>query len=106
MEVECDFDTDYLLSLFHNQNGRCHYTGLDMLWDNYGKGKGHGSPDSMTVDRLTPAEGYVRGNIVLCTLKANMAKNDRTEDAFYAFCEQVLKVRAERQAGKPVLSAL
>jgi hypothetical protein len=97
MGLVCDLDADYLLELFHRQHGLCYYTCVPMLWDNYGKGKGLLQPDTMTVDRLTPTTGYIQGNVVLCTHKTNTSKSDRSEEDFYAFCEQVLKTRAGRQ---------
>ncbi len=87
--------------LLRRQDGKCYYTDTIMLWDNYGKGKGKSNPDSMTVDRLTPERGYVRGNVVLCTYKTNTSKGDRTETDFYAFCARILSTKDQRQAGKP-----
>lgn len=97
--VECDFDANYLLDLFHKQDGKCYYTQEIMEWNNYGKGKGHQRQSTLSVDRLTPTLGYVRGNIVLCSHLSNTSKGARTEDEFYAFCEKVISVRSERNIG-------
>lgn len=92
----CDLDTDYLVNLFHKQEGKCFYTGDELDWDTHGRGRGQPRQSSISLDRLTPALGYVQGNVVLCGYLANTSKGNRTELDFYAFCERVLKVRDER----------
>ena len=39
-------------------------------------GVGHHCPESPTLDRIVPSLGYVRGNIAVISLRANMIKND------------------------------
>lgn len=68
-----------------------------MEWDNYGKGRGNQIETTLSVDRLTPKIGYVKGNVVLCTGKSNTSKSDRTELEFYSFCEKVLATKNERE---------
>lgn len=41
-------------------------------------GKAGGSDYSVSIDRLIPAVGYVKGNVVLMSLRANRIKNDAT----------------------------
>jgi hypothetical protein len=94
---ECNLDADYLVTLFHAQAGKCYYTGETLTWDNHGNIVAR--KDSMSVDRLIPELGYVRGNVVICGYTTNTSKGDRTEADFYSFCERILKVKAERQAG-------
>lgn len=94
--VECDIDADYLLELYHKQNGNCYYTSEKMEWNNYGKGKGKQRKSTLSVDRLTPNLGYVKGNVALCTCSSNLSKTDRTESEFYLFCEKVLAIRDKR----------
>jgi hypothetical protein len=93
--LPCDLDAPYLVSVFHKQEGLCFYTKKPLQWDT--RGQMYARRDSMSVDRLTPALGYTKGNIVLCTYTTNTAKGDRTEAEFYAFCEQVLQTRNLRQ---------
>ncbi len=38
------------------------------------------SPASATVDRIEPAKGYTKGNIIVVSLKANVIKSDATVD--------------------------
>lgn len=81
---EFDLTFDYLLELYRVQGGRCVYTGFDLDWmgkntNDDGNGRhGGGSRNwmSMSVDRVNPASGYICGNVVLCSLKANTIKQD------------------------------
>lgn len=93
---ECDLTADYLVELFHLQEGRCYYTGEPLVWDTYGSIVAR--KDSMSVDRLTPELGYCKGNVVVCGYTTNTSKGTRSEAEFYSFCEQVLKFRDQRQA--------
>jgi hypothetical protein len=39
---------------------------------------GEATPHSATVDRIWPARGYVRGNIIVISHRANTLKSDAT----------------------------
>jgi hypothetical protein len=60
--------------LFEKQSGKCFYTGVEMTlhvqrgW----------SPAALSWDRVRSVEGYVSGNVVLCTARANAIKRDMT----------------------------
>lgn len=38
------------------------------------------SSDKATLDRIVPQKGYVKGNVVVISMKANMIKNDATSE--------------------------
>lgn len=40
-------------------------------------------PDNPSLDRIDPTQGYIRGNIQVISRKANMAKQDITDPAFF-----------------------
>jgi hypothetical protein len=61
-----------LMKCWESQQGLCFYTDVPMEW-NVGKGL---SGRSMSVDKLIPELGYVPGNVVLCTQRANTIKNN------------------------------
>lgn len=42
------------------------------------RGKGQPGPNSPSLDRIVPELGYVPGNIVVVSMRANRAKNDLT----------------------------
>ena len=59
--LSIDITPDFMVSLFHLQEGRCYYTGEVLDWNSYGKK--HPSSDSMSVDRKDPTIGYVKTNV-------------------------------------------
>ena len=65
-------DLEYLLKLWENQEGLCFYTNEEMMWK---VGEKKLMPLTMTVDKIIPENGYVEGNIVFCTNKANHTKS-------------------------------
>ena len=90
--VPFDLDADFLVALFHKQEGRCFYTGAQLEWDAYGKK--HPSAASMSVDRRDPQRGYTKENVVLCTYQMNTTKGARSEADLYDLCRLILD-RAE-----------
>ncbi len=91
--LPCTVDPEYLVGLYHKQDGRCYYTGRELLW---GRGKARG-PDTMSLDRLDPRVGYIPSNVVLCTYLTNTTKQDRTEKEFYEYCREVLDIRDSKK---------
>jgi hypothetical protein len=75
----------HLMDLWEQQEGRCFYTGEPMSLTGYPE------QDAMTVDRVVPAQGYVKGNVVLCRSLVNRMKQDMEWDAFVAMCRVILK---------------
>ena len=64
-------DAENLWSL---QKGLCFYTDIPLVVQS-----GQGScPESLSFDKIVPPLGYVSGNVVLCTRKANAVKQDLT----------------------------
>lgn len=45
--------------------------------------RGAPGPDSPTIDRIEPAKGYVKGNVIVVSMKANVAKSDLTPDELF-----------------------
>ena len=52
---------------------KCPVFGFKLNWYKDGRG---GADDSPSIDRLIPEEGYVAGNVMLISYKANRIKND------------------------------
>jgi len=92
--LSIDITPDFMVSLFHLQEGRCYYTGEVLDWNSYGKK--HPSSDSMSVDRKDPTIGYVKTNVVLCTYRVNTMKGRATEEQFIMSCRNIIK-KAERR---------
>jgi hypothetical protein len=66
------FSREYLKQLYDDQHGRCFYFGIEMVCT-FGKGM---NTKALSVDRIIPRAGYVKGNVVLCTLRANSIKSN------------------------------
>jgi hypothetical protein len=69
-------DDRYIVALYYNQQSLCFYSG-EKLTHQIGKGYAR---NSISIDRVVPARGYVPGNLVLCMRKVNLVKNDLTLD--------------------------
>lgn len=66
--------------IYKNQDGKCFYTDKRMAL--------FGEKDlrrSLSFDRIVPKIGYVTGNVVLCTYKANAVKQDLTLEELRAW---------------------
>lgn len=76
---ESDLDADYLYDLYKKQEGRCVYTGVKL-----GLKKGHAA--TISIDKIIPAKGYVRGNVQWVCWAVNRAKGDLDEKVFLNMC--------------------
>jgi hypothetical protein len=74
--IICTISFDDFVAQWISQDERCFYTDRLMLLD-YGNGF---SPDSCSVDKVDPERGYVLGNVVFATRRANTVKHDLTLD--------------------------
>jgi hypothetical protein len=84
---EFDLDEDYLRSL---DCDICSYLEEPIYWR-----KGHGkcaSIDSKSLDRIDSAKGYVRGNVIICSMRANRLKSDLHPEELFLFASNVLRV--------------
>ena len=92
--VPFSLTVEYLCNLYDIQDGKCYYTG-EILNVRTSGGLGKKTtlanrPNQMSLDRLEPAKGYIKGNVVWCTYLINTCKNMYTENDFYRICKQVL----------------
>lgn len=70
-----------LLSVYTKQNGKCFYT--NEVMDTSPSRTGSSVRRSVSVDRVNPAKGYAKDNIVLCTYRANAVKQDLNVEELY-----------------------
>lgn len=70
--------------VYQRQQGRCYYTGLEMLYANNRSAmkKIVNSPLVMSLDRKDSSRGYTKDNVVLCCVFINYAKSDFDYDEF------------------------
>lgn len=72
----CNITYSDLLKQYYKQAGKCFYTDIPLAW-----GVGYGPRrDALSIDKIVPGLGYISGNVVLCTYKANTVKCDLTLD--------------------------
>lgn len=90
--IPCTITTEEMIMQYESQGGKCFYSGVEMVWG-YGKGRSH---YSLSVDKIIPLNGYVMGNVVLCSLACNKAKSDLTINEIELFIskEWADKIRA------------
>lgn len=67
----CDVDKEYVYAILTDT---CPVFGTPFVF----AGAGRANNDSPTVDKLDPAKGYVRGNIVVISQRANAIKSNAT----------------------------
>lgn len=79
-----DFDVtpDYLRRVLANQDGRCYFFKVPLHID----GSAADSLYQVSLDRLDNARGYVRGNVALTCVAANLSRNKFTAEEFAQFC--------------------
>lgn len=77
-----NIDTDYMYQLWKNQDGKCYLTGADLTLE---KGK----PNTLSIDKVFPEKGYVKGNVRWSAWAANRAKGDMSFSVFHAMCERI-----------------
>ena len=79
-----DLDADYLASIW---TGTCPVfnTRLDLpLSGNFGRGAGITSKQRPSLDRIRPDTGYVKGNVIWISSKANTIKSDANSEEVQA----------------------
>jgi hypothetical protein len=79
--------SDYLISLYNKQNGKCYYSGID-LDVNESKMK---TLKQISLDRLDSALGYIIDNVVLCCYGLNLCKSDFELEEFELFLKEITK---------------
>lgn len=78
--------TKYMVDLWNKQNGKCYYSGMEMLVHKYGTGRSYYSP---SIDRIDCKRGYIQGNVVWCCWICNLGKSTLSYDEYIKICENV-----------------
>lgn len=71
-----DIDVDYLISIYPEDN-KCPVFGVEMC---FAIGKGCPQTNSPSLDRIFPALGYIKGNVIWVSNLANTIKTNATPD--------------------------
>lgn len=95
-----DLDVDYLVNLYNEQKGLCYYTGKKML---VGGRKGDGKQKLyLSLDRVDPEKGYIKGNVVWCIYHINTMKSDLTKLEFIQLVLDILHVHSQNQVQQDI----
>lgn len=81
--VEPDIDREYLYQLFKEQQGRCALSGVLMKVEK-------GAVTCLSLDKIKPELGYIKGNVQWLAWAVNRAKGDMEEAVFLDMCQQIL----------------
>lgn len=82
-----DLTTDYLVELWNGQEGKCYYTGVQLIFNRY---VGKILPDHISLDRKDPGLGYTKGNVVWCSYLSNSMKQNLTVEGFMDMIKTIL----------------
>jgi len=92
--IDFDIDEKYIENLLIEQDYKCRYSGVQLELT-IGSENSHINPNTISIDRINPKFGYIKGNINLVTAFVNSMKNDSQEDDFLMFinliCENFKK---------------
>jgi hypothetical protein len=72
--IPYNINYDYVMDILQKQDCKCFYSDREMLLD--GSREDHNY--SLSIDKVIPELGYVKGNVVFCIHKINMVKNNMT----------------------------
>jgi hypothetical protein len=79
---------DYLVGIYHGQNGKCFHTGEEMTLTR-GKIDGKVVPELCTIDRIDNRKGYEIGNIIMACDGINRMRSDMDLKKFQALCKRI-----------------
>jgi 5-methylcytosine-specific restriction endonuclease McrA len=82
-----DIDIDFVVDMFHEQEGRCALTGREMT---YRGDKGSQEMfHSFSIDRVDSSKGYTRDNIQLLCWGANSIKSNMSTELLFDLIREI-----------------
>lgn len=90
-----DIDINYLFDLWNRQNGKCPYTGFNLILPKNTTGFEDKKIDirNASIDRIDNSKGYIKSNIQFVSVMANWAKNILSDEELIEFCVAVSAYR-------------
>jgi hypothetical protein len=79
-----DIDREYLYQLYKDQGGKCALSGVPLKVEK-------GSVACLSLDKIHPNLGYIKGNVQWLAWAVNRAKGDMDEAVFIDMCKQILE---------------
>lgn len=92
--LEHDIDVKYLRTIVPHH---CPYLGIELRWEiQAGLGVTNKTvPNSPSLDRIDSTKGYVRGNVVIVSHRANAIKSNATEQELFRIGRALSLLKAE-----------
>ena len=91
--IKFDIDLDYVYEIFP-KNMICPVFNSKMSW---GFNKNGSNKNVPTLDKIYPKKGYVRGNVVWISMKANAIKQDATAGEIHQVAEWLTKTTNQKK---------
>jgi len=85
--LEFNLTLDYLRSIY---TPICPYLEIELGLC----GEGRGQPNSLSIDRIDPTQGYVIGNIRIISNKANAMKNNVESESLLLFAKNIIRLHS------------
>jgi hypothetical protein len=89
--VAFDIDEAYAMELFKEAGGRCQISGIEFVPSFDPEGRYSHNPFGVSIDRIEPAKGYVRGNVRLVLTAVNFSINQWGLPAYLKIAEAVAR---------------
>ena len=86
-KLDFNIDVEYVVKKLIETNYTCPYLGV--------KFEKRNSDYVLSIDRIDPTKGYVKGNIEITSRLANTMKNKATNSQLIKFAENTLKIKKE-----------
>lgn len=83
-QITPDLDREYLYQLFKDQSGKCALSGAVLKLEKR-------AVTCLSLDKINPGLGYVKGNVQWLAWAVNRAKGDMESEIFLDMCKQVLE---------------
>ena len=84
-KLDFNIDVEYVIRQLIKTNYMCPYLGVKFEKKN--------SDYVLSIDRIDPTKGYVKGNIEITSRLANTMKNKATNSQLIKFAENILKIK-------------
>ena len=81
-KISWNLDLQFIIDLYHKQNGKCALTDITFNLNKYGKKRAF----APSIDRINCNNGYSKDNVRIVCLIVNLALNDFGDEAFKIMC--------------------
>jgi len=92
---EFNITSEYLISIWEKQKGKCYYSGRDLQYNKIKEELPEDKrihPERLSIDRINSKIGYIEGNVVLSCWVANNIKQDLSIEEFKSWISDINKV--------------